>query len=491
VRVARNPEAWVFAILLASYGFFWHGRDWNSASRLMLTYALVDRGTISIDGLEDQTHDIARTGGHYYTDKTPGFSLLAVAPYRAAKSAFRLPDHPLGAKGFAFWPADYWATLGTSGLCSALAGALLARLARSLGCGPRRAALVGLAYGLATPAYAYATLAYGHQPAAFALLASFGLLWRGVRRPGLSAALSGFCASYASVVEIQVGPVSAILGLYLLALALTGRRPARAVIWFGVGAAIPAAILLAYNAAAFGSPLKMGYFFLVTERFQKVHSSSNPLGLNRPDWAKLGELIWGERRGLLRFAPILVFTAPGLVAMALRKLWGPVIVASATMIAVLLMNLSYPEWTGGWTTGPRLLVPLLPFAMLPVAALLATGGRAVTVMAALLATAGGVEMLMFQAVGARIPDGIARPLIEGVLPLWRGDRPLPGWVFGNRYARNLVSLAFPGAIHALPADLGWVQFVPLALCQILAVAATMRIVRAPATPKPADNPMRS
>ena len=49
-------------------------------------------------------------------------------------------------------------------------------LARDLGCSPRRAALVGLAYGLATPAYVYATLAYGHQLSAFALLASFALI---------------------------------------------------------------------------------------------------------------------------------------------------------------------------------------------------------------------------------------------------------------------------------------------------------------------------
>ena len=80
VRLLRRPEPWVFAILLASYAYFWHGRDWNSASRLMLTYALVDRGTIRIDGTEDQTHDIALREGHYYTDKTPGFSLLAPCP---------------------------------------------------------------------------------------------------------------------------------------------------------------------------------------------------------------------------------------------------------------------------------------------------------------------------------------------------------------------------------------------------------------------------
>ena len=478
-------------VLLASYAFFWHGRDWNAASRLMLTYALVDRGTIAIDGLEDQTHDIARAGGHYYTDKTPGFSLLAAVPYRAAKAAFGLPDHPLGAKGFAFWPADYWTTLGTSGLCSALTGAVLVSLARALGCGPRRSALVGLAYGLATPAYAYATLAYGHQLAASALLGSFGMIWRWARRPGLAAGLAGFLASYASVVEIQVGPVSAVLGLYLLALAASGRRPVRAVVWFAVGAAVPTAILLVYNFQAFGSPWKMGYFFLVTERFKEVHSSNNPLGLNRPDWSKIGELIWGERRGILRFAPILVLAVPGLAVMGWRKIWGPSVVVVTTVVAVVLMNLSYPEWTGGWTTGPRLLVPLLPFAMLPVAALLGAGGRGVMASAVLLAMVGGAVVLMFQAAGARIPDGIARPLVDAVWPLWRGDRPLPGWVYGHRFARNLVSLAFPRTVGALPVDLGWVQFLPLAIFQGVAIGATARVVRESAPASPGDPPTRS
>ena len=125
VRILHRPAPWVFSILLASYAFFWHARDWNAASRLMLTYAWVDRGTISIDGLEDQTHDIALRAGHYYTDKTPGFSLMGALPYAILKPVLRLPDHPLKAKGFAYWPADYWVTLGTSGLCTALAGAIL------------------------------------------------------------------------------------------------------------------------------------------------------------------------------------------------------------------------------------------------------------------------------------------------------------------------------------------------------------------------------
>src|SRR4051794_27492391 len=117
---------------MGSYAFFWHARDWNCASRLMLTYALVDRGTLSIDGLDKQTGDKAFFRGHYYSDKLPGYSLLATAPYALAKSLFHLPPHPLNRPGFAHWAADYWVTLGTSGLFTALTGVILTGLARDL-----------------------------------------------------------------------------------------------------------------------------------------------------------------------------------------------------------------------------------------------------------------------------------------------------------------------------------------------------------------------
>ena len=174
-----KPASWVFLILLGSYAFFWHTRDWNTASRLMLTYSLVDRGTVVITGLDRQTGDKARFQGQYYSDKLPGFSLLATVPYFVSKQVIGIPSHPLRRAGFrAYWAADYWVTLFTSGLLTACTGALLVYWSRCLGCRSARAALLGLAYGLATPAYVYATLAYGHQTTAFALFASFFLLWK-------------------------------------------------------------------------------------------------------------------------------------------------------------------------------------------------------------------------------------------------------------------------------------------------------------------------
>jgi 4-amino-4-deoxy-L-arabinose transferase-like glycosyltransferase len=485
------PAAGVFVILLGSYAFFWHSRDWNTASRLMLTYAMVDRGTVSIDGLEKQTGDKAEFEGRFYSDKLPGYSFLACLPYAYAKWAFDLPSHPLNttaeAQGAHWWP-DYWITLGTSGLFTAGAAALLVILARDLGCSPRAAVLVGLAYGLSTPAYVYATLAYGHQVSAFVILAAFYLLWKpGPRREGLRIFFAGFLAAYASVIELQLAPVSVILGVYLLAQWIRGRRRFDRLFLFALGALIPSLLLLAYNQAAFHSPWDMGYFHHAYEEFARLHSRDNPLGLMRPDWGKVIPLLWGPYRGLLFYAPILFLAVPGWVALMVRRHGELATVSMLVVAAIFLVNLSYPEWTGGWSTGPRLLVPLIPFAMIPVAGLLAGSSRwskAAKVAAIGLALVGGVEMLLFQGADGRIPhEGVdargrtgplAEPLAQQVWPLWTGRDPTPGWRFGEQFTRNMVSVRASSWLDRLAPRRRFVQFLPLILGQILAIVVLWR-----------------
>jgi|GEM_PF-950240 len=567
----------VFLLLVGSYAFFWHSRDWNTASRLILTYAMADRGTVCLDGLDRQTGDIALFQGHYYCDKLPGFSLLAMAPYRLARAAAGLPAHPLKSAAKDYWPADYWVTLGTSGLFTAITAVLLVRLARDMGCSPRCAALVGLAYGLATPAYVYATLAYGHQLSAFALTASFYLLskrgtgreavayckvgldrscrrdaempvvlrqglagppptearkkdsppceggvggvlgWltrnmlpghrnppvsplrkggRGFRRRlaqefqdewkpratptfhhlGAAARFlaAGLLAAYAAVTELQVGPASAILGLYLLVQCLRRRRRPGALACFAIGAAVPTLVLLAYNMLAFGSPWEMGYFHHATAQFAKVHNRQNPLGLRMPDPTLLIPLFWGEYRGLLFYAPILVLAFPGWLLLAARRRFDMAAVSLAIAAAVFVVNLSYPEWTGGWSTGPRLLVPLLPFAMIPVAAVLAGRNRwsyLAAWLATALALAGGVLILLFQGVGARIPQDVDAPLRAMVWPLWTGRAALPTWWTGQRFTASVAAVLARDWEQRLRASRQALQFLPLVVAQLLAIVA--------------------
>jgi hypothetical protein len=443
----------------------------------MLTYALVDRGTVTLDGLDRQTGDKALFRGHYYSDKLPGYSLLATGPYAVARLALRLPDHPLNRPAFALWRADYWVTLGTSALATALGCLLLLSLARELGCTEGQAALVAVAYGLATPAYVYATLAYGHQAAALALLASFTLLWRSRgSRAGLAVFAAGFLAAAAAVIELSLGPVAAILGLYLLVQVTGRRRPARALGAFAAGAALPTLVLLGYNQLCFGSPWELGYFHHATEMFARVHSRSNPLGLRSPDWSNAMPLVWGRHRGLLFYAPVVVASVPGWFVLARRRLWGMMVVSALVVSAVFLTNLSYPQWTGGWSTGPRLLVPLLAFAMLPVAAFLAAGGPVATWVVAALAIAGGVVSFFFQSIGARVPPFVADPWRDAVVPAWRG-RPLPSWWTGERFTRNVCEELLPAAVRSLPDRWQWVQFVPLVVFQAVVIIALCSTTR--------------
>jgi hypothetical protein len=467
-----GPASWVFLILLGSYAFFWHSRDWNTASRLMLTYALVDRGAVAITGLDRQTNDKAKFHGEYYSDKLPGFPLLAALPYSLCRWVFRLPSHPLNGPALAFWAADYWVTLGTSGFATAGIGWILVLWARELGCRPVRSAIVGLAYGLATPAYVYATLAYGHQASAFALFTSFFLIWRRQStRAAIVLVVAGFLAAYAAVIELQVGPVSAILGCYLLAQCLCGVRRPDALTLFAIGAIIPTLILLVYNQLAFGSPFELGYFHHATKQFADVHNADNPLGLTFPDefGRTLFSLLWGRYRGLTFYAPILLLTVPGWIVLFVRRCWDLAIVTLLVVVAVVLVNLCYPEWTGGWSTGPRLLLPLIPFAMLPVAALLAGESRLVrvaTIAALVLAVIGAVEMLLFQGASGRIPYGVNDPLVQFVWPRWIGHAPI--------LDRNLVSLAAPEFSARLAGGWQAAQFLPLVLAQGLALLGLWR-----------------
>jgi hypothetical protein len=468
-RTRRVVAGGVFLLLFGTYAYVWQSRDWNVSSRLMLVYALGDRGTVRINGLEDHTGDRARIGRDYYSDKFPGTAFVGVPVYLAAKTLLGLPPHPLGIKGdgFAHWPADYWITLGTSGLATALAGALLALLALDLGAGPRVAAMVGLAYGLATPAAVYATLFYGHALTAFALLASLATLWHGPgRRPRARAALAGLAAAGAATVELQVAPVAAVLGTYLIAEVARGRWPRRAVGAFVVGAAGPLLLLLAYNQLAFGSPFDAGYFHEDLEIFSDVHSAANPLGLRSPAWGRAGPLLWGPYRGLLYYAPVVALAVPGWLRLGRAREWGLLGATLAACLAVFLVNLAYPEWTGGWSTGPRLLLPLLPFALVAVAAAVAKGGRAEVAVLGLTLAVGAWLMLTFSGAGGRVPHVIMRPLDEYVVPLWRGAGELARCAFAGG----------PGWTHAATPGASWRAFLPLAAWQVLGTALLLVVL---------------
>ncbi len=118
-------------------------------------------------------------------------------------------------------------------------------------------------------------------------------------------------------------------------------------------------------------------------------------------------------------------------------------------------------------------MPLIPFAMIPVAALMAGGSRwanLATIAVTSLSLIGGVEMLLFQGAGGRIPPQVLEPLADAVWPLWTGQVPYPSWRFGEQFGENLVSLSVPERIKRMAPHWRFIQYLPLAMIQCLAIA---------------------
>jgi hypothetical protein len=195
-----------------------------------------------------------------------------------------------------------------------------------------------------------------------------------------------------------------------------------------LGAAVPLVLLGVYHAAAFGSPLALPYDFSVWE----TPKTGWFMGIGKPNFTSLHDILLGEYRGLLSTTPWLGLAVPGAIVLAKRR--GPeVAVCAASIVLFLWLNSSIPPWHGGWAAGPRYLVPMLPFLALlaggslaPIGARLESSDESERASGMVLAAAlgglivyGAANMFAATAVKPEIPTAEKRPYSGFVWPNFR------------------------------------------------------------------------
>jgi hypothetical protein len=190
-------------LLLVTYGWFHHQGGFSQNTRFDMTRAIVEQGTLRIDAYHGNTGDKAVRDGHYYCDKPPLPSLLAVPPYfafvRTLRALGRDPTTPR-AQTVGFWLARMAAV---SLFGCALAVVFLRVVERHAGSG--LAAALGL--GLGTLVFPYSTVLYGHVVAAALLFGAFAVLLAVRRGDGAGPAAlvaAGVAAGGAVASEYQV-----------------------------------------------------------------------------------------------------------------------------------------------------------------------------------------------------------------------------------------------------------------------------------------------
>lgn len=444
----RTPQAILFCTLLFVYVYTpprW--QDWNQNSRFALTMALVEQGTVQIDTYADNTGDYAMIDGHRYSDKAPGLSLAAVPVYLMTRAlrplglgalthrlgnsaAFAATLNPDGA-GTSTERIDraialFLATIVVVAFPAALLAILLAHLIEQLwGCSTA-GLLTALVFGLATPLLPYASAFYGHLPAAVCITAAFALLV--LRREGepignARLAVLGFLFGLTALIEYP----ALVAALPIAAWALVVGRW-RTILWCGLGALPPLVLLALYDLAAFGTVIPVGYAH--STLWQDKHDVGF-MSVTYPHGDAIGGLTISPFRGLLFYSPVLILAVPGLwLAWRDRSRRVAVAVAVAGFGATFLFFASSAMWWGGFSVGPRYLVPGLPLLAVPFGAFVAwcngLAGRARFVGLGLVAALSAVSLaLIWATTVARQnypPDSLHNPLVEYVLPALReGD----------------------------------------------------------------------
>lgn len=406
-------------LVLAGYAYFYQAGGWNQNSRFDLTRALVERGTPRIDKYHKNTGDKARRDKHYYCDKAPGVSVLGVPAYALARAV--LPGGGERPTPVFLADAAFAVTVWAIGIPSAISVVALCMLLAALGIGLRARLAVSAAYGLATLAFPYSTLLYGHQLSAAMTLGAFALLVRArpAPRPAILLA-AGALVGGAVAVEYP----SALAGLAIAIYAASLVRPWRRLGWLALGAAVPGAALAIYHAVAFGGPFTLPYEFST----QPHRSMGFFMGLGVPDMEALASILVTPYRGLFFSAPWLLLAVPGGV-----RLWRARRAEAAVSIAIALLfvwlNASLVDWEGGWAMGPRYLVPAIPFLAvlaaglaLPLAAARPRLVRAGWSVAAAAILYSAFLMLVGTAVKPEVPIGEKRPFGNYLLPRFRAGK---------------------------------------------------------------------
>jgi hypothetical protein len=486
----RRIELLLFALAWSSYAYFHQGGGWNQNGRFALTRALVEQrrpwtddyvvyapraGARSTalrrldvrDGVFEDggrsfalgwytaggpltplspeappsatlvpvdsvavTGDLAFARGHVHPNKAPGVSFAAVPGYALIWGIERLSGiDPDDARTLTI---NAWLTGVLSvGLIAAIGVVLFWRAALGLSDGSHGAAMFAtIAFAFGTLYFPYATMLYDHDVVAAALVAAFLCAHGAPSSRRLF--LSGLCAGAAIVASYLSAIAAAILAVY--ALARAGRRGATA---FAAGAIPALAVLAAYNVACFGTPLTTNYAWQ-NPLFKDGGGLLAIFGV--PDGRVLAMLLVSPMRGLFAIMPVTALGLLGLVTMTRSpRLRAEGLVCVAMIAHVLLFNVSFKAWHGGWACGPRYLIPALPFLALPIAvvswraAWLRYGLLAVSIAAMSLAVVVDAQPPWEDGVDAQSPPPRISPIWDVDLPVFLRGHPAvstnPGGVF--------------------------------------------------------------
>ncbi len=355
----------VYLVFISNYG-----GNFMADSMLSATISLVEKQTLIIDDYVSETCkstgcDHAYYKGHFYSGFAPGPTFLALPVYLVAYPFLEnlLPDNLFGnpKTELKLIALNILVTILISSLFAALISVLVYKISFYFTEDRKTRIFTSLILSFGTLFLLYSTGYYARILASFFSIFAFYKLIQmknsSVNNKDLF--LSGLSSSIAITIDYPHFLISFILFLYLLSF-LRNKK----IIYFLIGSVIPVALILIYHFIIFENPFETPEHLRAnlptTEYLEKGVG-----GFNYPHLEKLFLYSFSPKRGLFFYNPIFLLCLYGLYLGYKKNKYEILTILTISMATFLFYSSSVWPWWWDGSFGPRYLLVIFPYLILP------------------------------------------------------------------------------------------------------------------------------
>lgn len=375
-RVIQSPGLCLFLLFFSFYYLTNPGQYLSGDQYYMHKVAanIVDHGRLGFVMGEHapevtEGNFVKGTSGLFYAKWGMGQSLIEV-PFYFLHRLFLEVVRSLRHKGMqqnAWIISEMAFAFLAPSLVSAIGIVLVFRLGLLMAFSVRLSILLSLIYGFATMVWPYSKFLLSETTLNVAILGgAYGVIAYARTRNAWFLGVAGACMGFAFLTKVVSVAIVPVMILYILAACGMDRGMRDLGIFFSPPFLLLFIVQLWHNEIRYGNMLDFGYA-----------GSFDRLGFSNPIFVGLWGLFLSPGKSFFLYNPVTILAGFSLPAFFRRKK-KELLLFVGICVAIVVPHACWWSWSGDWAWGPRFLLPMIPYFILPLGFLFSSPSMAIS-----------------------------------------------------------------------------------------------------------------